>query len=566
MIPKGQRIVCLINNDTKMIHFISSPQKTDDLKFKINCDKILLIMVLIFQMSTTDAQSVFQKSYIGSRESIAYSIYADNSGFVIAGTTSDWGAGGKDVLLLKTDLSGNILWAKTIGGKGNDIAYSIKKTSEGGFIIVGSTSSYVSVPSDSSNFYIIKTDSSGNIEWTRAIGSYNTEVANDVIETYDHKYAIVGYTKSIGPGNEDVYFMELDSIGNFLWAYGMGSTGSDFGNSIIQTPSHDFIIVGSTTSFNAGGQIPYLIVVDESGIVLNQDPSYTFNLNTPVSTSKRYFTKIINGYFNDYAITGSDGLGDFGDAQHFILDIDQNYNINWMKKYPLNSGEGVATSIDKTADGGFVIGGTMGVDHPALIKVDAIGQFESNKFYPDINSPYNGKGLDVKQTSDGEIVLVGYRYNSSDTSVYLIKADVNLSSGCDEHDGFENPSMIMNPIADLRVTTYATGTNYIAVDSGTVAIPYPFMNIICIATGISQDQITNENLEIRQSDYNVDFLLNDAGDFIKSIIIFNVLGETLQTNNQDHYSVSTTSFPKGIYFYQVITDYNRFYSGKFIVK
>ena len=524
--------------------------------------KILLVLVLIFAGKNNNAQSVFQKNYIGSNTSIGYSIQTDNNGFIIAGTTSASGAGGRDVLLMKTDLDGNVLWAKTIGGIGDDIAHAIKKTSEGGYIIVGSTSSYVYAPSDSSNFYIIKTDYSGNVEWTRAIGSYNTEVANDVIETYDHKYAVVGYTKSIGPGYEDVYLIELDSFGNLQWAYGMGSSGSDFGNSLVQTPTHDFIIVGSTTGFNAGGQIPYIIVTDEFGIV---QESSTFDFNTTVTTIKRYFTKIINGYFNDYLITGSDGLGVYGDAQPFILDIGQYGDVNWMKKYDLNSGEGIGTSLDKTADGGFILVGTMQIDHPTLIKVDAIGQIEANMFYPDIYSPYLGKGLDVKHTFDGEFVLVGYRYNASDTAVSLIKTDFNLLSGCDEHAGFYNTAGNMNPTSNFRVTNYSTGSNYIAVDSGSVATAYPFMNVICIATGVTQDKHTAEILEIRQSDYAVEFLLNDISDFIKSITIYNVLGDQLKSNVQDVQTISTAGFPQGIYFYQVLTN-QQLFTGKFIVR
>ena len=523
--------------------------------------RILFLLILIFTTKNNNAQNVFQKDYTGSGTSIGYSVQTDNSGFTIAGTTSFSGQGGKDVLLMRTDLNGNLLWAETIGGKGDDIARALKKTSDGGYILVGSTSSYVDASSDSSNFYIIKTDVSGNVEWTRAIGSFKTEVANDVIETYDHQYAIVGYTESIGPGNEDIYFIELDANGNLQWAYGMGSSGSDFGNSLVQIPSHGFILAGSTTGFGAGGQIPYLLFTDESGNV--QNPSFTFNLNTTVTTNKRYFTKIIEGYFNDYVITGSDGLDWIDAAQHFILDIGQNGEVNWMKKYFLNSGEGVGTSLDKTSDGGFIIGGTMGFDHPALIKIDAIGQLEKTKFYPDISSPYFGKGLDVKQAFNGEYILAGYRYNSSDTSLYLIKADLNLASGCDEHDGFINTAENMNPTSDLQITTSSTGSNYIAIDSGVVAPAYPYMNVICISTGITHAHPLIENLEIRQTDISIEFLLNDADDFIISIAIYNLLGEKVRSTGKNNQDVFITGLPRGLYFYRVMTNKQLFYTGKF---
>jgi len=524
---------------------------------------ILFLLILVILGKSNNAQKVFQKNYLGSNTCIGYSIQADSSGFVIAGATSGSGQGGMDVLVMKTDLNGNILWAETIGGKGDDIARSIKKTSDGGFIIAGSTSSYVNPSTDSSNFYIIKTDNSGNVQWTRAIGSYDAEVANDVIETYDHKYVILGSTKSVGPGNGDIYLMELSSAGDLQWSYGMGSTGTDFGNSLIQTSSHDFIIVGSTTGYNSQGQVPYIIFTSESGIV--QNPSGTFNFNSSVSTSKRYFTKIIDGYFNDYVLTGSDGLGSFGDAQHFLLDLDQNCDVNWMKKYFMNSGECVGTSLDKTPQGGYIIGGTMGIDIPALIKTDAIGQLEAMMIYPDMGFSYFGKGFDVKQTNDGADVLVGYRYNSSDTSVYLVKADFNLSTGCEGGYNLMNYSTPMYPTISIQNTTYATGSNYIAIDSGIVAPAYPFMNVICLTTGTIQNPLINENLEIRQSDISIEFLLKDQDDFIKLVTIYNLLGDKVISIDKNIQGVSTTGLSNGIYFYQVLTNHQQFFTGKFII-
>ncbi len=532
-------------------------------ELKIN-RKIFIILIFIFLVNVCDAQTIFQKSYINTVD-IGYSIQSDNSGFVIAGTTSSSeGSGGKDVLLLKTDLNGEILWAKAIGGVNDEMAYSIKKTSDDGYIIVGSTASYVNVPSDNSNFYIIKTDAYGSVQWTRAIGSNNTEVAKDVIETWDNKFAVVGFTRSIGPGNEDVYFVGLDSNGNLLWSYGMGSSGSDLGNSLVQTSTNEFIIVGSTTGFGAEGEIPYLIKTSEEGEL--QNPTYTFDLNTNFETQKRYFTKIINGYFNDFAITGSVGLGSIGDAQHFILDIGQDISLNWMKKYILNSGEGVGTSIEKTADGGFIMGGTMGIDRPALIKTDEIGQLQATMVYSEIGSSYHGKGLDVKPTMDGGYTIVGFRYNSSDTSLYLIKVDSELSSGCEEQNNLINDVSTMNPEVNYETATFAAGSNYIAIDSGVIVDIVPLVNIICETVGIdNHPQVYNE-LKILQSNNSIDFRLDNNNDFIHAINIYDVVGLKLESIYQDQNRISTIKLSPGIYFYHVVTNNMVHYSGKFIVQ
>lgn len=524
--------------------------------------KIIFIIVLFFLDIRINAQTIFQKTYSGGYNE-GYSLCIDNNSLMIVGTTSAAGQGEKDIMLLKTDLNGTILWAKTIGGQKNEVAKAIKKTTDGGFIIVGSTSSYVDITSDSSNCYVIKINNLGNVEWTRSIGLSNAEYANDVIETYDNKFVVVGATKSIGPGNWDVYLFELNSSGSLMWSYAIGSSEDDIGNSLVQTNSNGFIIVGSTTGFSTVGQIPYIIKTSEQGVL--QNPSYTFDLNTSFSTSKRYFTKIINGYSNNYVITGSIGLGSIGDAQHFILDIGENITLNWMKKYVLNSGEGVATSIDKTNDGGYILGGTMGFDRLALIKTDALGQLQSAKFYSDINTSYFGKGFDVKQSTDGTYAFLGMRYNASDTSTYLIKTNTSLSSSCLEQVPSIGTATTLSPTINLQNSSTATGVNYIAIDSGVVATYSPIENTICMVLDINQNSLNEEKLVIKKSDILIEFLLIDKNNFIKNINIYNTLGNKVKSIINDN-EVSTFGLSKGIYFFQIITNSQTPMVGKFVVK
>lgn len=533
---------------------------------------LILTLSLLFT-NHVFSQSVFQKTY-GGLTSIGYSIEVESSSFVIAGTTSVSGAGGQDVFVMKTDTDGNVLWAKTIGGNKDDIAYSMKKTSDGGFIIVGSTASYVSVPTDNSNVYVIKMDASGNVEWTRSIGGNDTDEAKEVIKTYDNKYAIVGNTKSFGAGNEDVYLIELDSVGNLLWDYAIGGAGSDLGNGLIEHPfaTNDIVVVGSTTGFSASGEIPYLFKTSELGVLLN---SYTYNLATSVSTNKRYFTKVARGWApgGSCVITGSDGLGSIGDAQSFIMNISfSTLGINWMKKYYMNSGAGVGTSIQYTVGGGYIIGGTMGVDRPALIKVDFAGDVWETKFYPDLGTSANGKGFGVQQINNDQFIFTGMRYTSSDTSLFLIKTDSTyLSSGCQEQPGFFNGtasvSANMSPIATSQTSISTSVTSFVAIDSGVVSIANPVVNTICsTAAGIEDYVFDSNSLQLNQSDNAIDFILKDNLDKIKSIEIYSVLGSKVKVSIENNQTISTNEISSGVYFYRIITNNKIPYTGKFIVK
>jgi hypothetical protein len=513
---------------------------------------------ILFFCFPSFSQTGFQKFYPASNVSIGYSMVADSSGYAIVGSTTASGEGAQDILFIKTDPEGNIIRARTFGGPGNESARAIKKTSDSGYILAGVTSSYVSSSADSSNYFIVKTDSSGNILWTRSIGPPGVDVACDVIESHDHKYIVTGYTKSFGAGNEDVYLMALDSAGNLLWDYAMGGSGSDFGNSLIQTPNHHFLIVGSTTGFGATGQIPLLIEAIETGQMLYTN---TFDLSTPFPTNKRYFTKIIEGYANDYIITGSDGIETFGQAQHILLSFNQNYTVNWMYDYFLNSGECVGTSVSKTATGGFVIGGTMGFDHPALITTNSTGQLISTKFYPEVNASYFGKGLDVI-SEPGAHVLLGFKHDSTDTTLYLLKTDNMLSSGCHEQDGFFNTQGTITPLITFQSSAFFSfpSNTMVWADSG-VAMPAPrYMDVICSVLGFDETR-TIENITFQKGMDYLDIVLNEPDEEVEDVTIYSALGNEVIKQSQQH--VKLNDLPAGYYFVRVTTKKKSEFFGRF---
>jgi hypothetical protein len=140
-------------------------------------------------------------------------VETSDGGFVFTGSTTSYGAGGNDVWLVKTDSSGNILWSKTFGGIGGDYGYSVQKTSDGGYIITGRTSSYGAGLWD---VYLIKTNSLGDTLWTRTFGGISLDKGESVQETSDGGFIIAGMTMSFGSGWQDVYLIKTDSLGNVL--------------------------------------------------------------------------------------------------------------------------------------------------------------------------------------------------------------------------------------------------------------------------------------------------------------------------------------------------------------
>ncbi|GAI50293.1 unnamed protein product, partial [marine sediment metagenome] len=122
-----------------------------------------------------------------------------------------FGAGSYDFYLVKTDASGNMEWDKTFGGSGYDFAHSARQTTDGGYIIAGLTTSDSAGIADA---YLVKTDTLGNMEWEKFIGGSGCDEAFDVRQTTDGGYIMAGYTDSYGAGLADVYLVKLSPLTN----------------------------------------------------------------------------------------------------------------------------------------------------------------------------------------------------------------------------------------------------------------------------------------------------------------------------------------------------------------
>ncbi|MCH8330588.1 MAG: hypothetical protein IH946_04285 [Bacteroidetes bacterium] len=147
-----------------------------------------------------------------------------NGDIAAAGYQSSFGAGGEDIWLVLFDNIGNVKWAKTYGGTGNDEAYVLKKTNDGGFIIVGSSNSF----NINWDVYVIRTDSMGDTLWTRTYGGSGTDRGRDVLQTPDGGFVIVGES-GFGQGNSDVYLLKIDSVGAAEWSKAYGTSSAEYG-------------------------------------------------------------------------------------------------------------------------------------------------------------------------------------------------------------------------------------------------------------------------------------------------------------------------------------------------
>lgn len=173
-----------------------------------------------------------------------------DEGYIVAGSSHPFGEGEDDFLVMKLNSTGDVEWQKTYGGSGVDYALSIQQTKDEGYIVVGATYSFGAGDKD---VWVLKLDSEGDVEWQSAYGGRKAESARSIQQTKDGGYIVTGWTKSFGAGEDDYLIFKLSSNGSIEWQRTYGGESSDGSSSIQQTEDKGYIVAGDTDSFGTGG-------------------------------------------------------------------------------------------------------------------------------------------------------------------------------------------------------------------------------------------------------------------------------------------------------------------------
>ena len=226
--------------------------------------KFLLIIIIYFSFTTfLFSQSTFQLAIGGNNGSYANSITrTTDGGYALAG--DDGGVGTSDFYIVKLDSIGTIQWTRTVGGTDLDEAYSIIQTSDGGYAVAGYTQSFGAGYRD---IYIVKITANGSLQWNKTFGGTGYDVASSIIQDLDGGYVVAGSTSSFGTDSLDMYIIKLDSNGSLEWNKTIGGTGNNFAYSIIKTTDNGYAVAGSTTSFGAGNRDFFIVKLNASGLM-----------------------------------------------------------------------------------------------------------------------------------------------------------------------------------------------------------------------------------------------------------------------------------------------------------
>jgi len=349
---------------------------------------LLFLASFLFVGSVCASSVMWSQIYEIERHQVAYSlIETSDGGYALAGGYSII----DDFWLVKIDEWGNIQWNRTYGGEKNDYATSLVETSDGGYALAGRTESFGQGDED---FWLVKTDVNGTMQWNRTYGGSDSERACSMVQTSDGGYALAGYMQysdvrvsdflviTRGP---DFWLVKTDSNGNMIWNQTYGGKENEYAYSVVQTTDGGYAIAGHTNSFGAGGYDFWLVKTDVNGSI-----QWNRTYGGPDSESAYSVVQTSDG---GYAIFGN-GL---------LIKTDEYGYMVWNQTYGGGDGtRGYSGLLVATSDGGyaFVIGSW-------LIKTDAQGNVVWSERY---EPRYEWSDLQLSSviaTSDGGYVIAG---------------------------------------------------------------------------------------------------------------------------------------------------------------
>jgi gliding motility-associated-like protein len=466
-----------------------------------------------------------------STECAWYTKQTDDGGYVFAGFSSVVGGdvtfnnGSNDVWVARLNSMGDTLWQRSYGGTGSDGGYAMQVTPDGGSIVIAYTNSNnidVSGNHGGQDFWLVKLDVSGAIEWQKCYGGSSSETPSNVLLTADGGYILIGSTSSNNGdvsgnhGSSDVWVVKVDALGSIQWQKCYGGTGSDKGTSIQETADGGYILVGNSNSTdgdlteNYGGNDVWVVKVDASGTIQWQkshggtgsDMGYSI-----LKTVENNYVFVASTTSNDNEVTGNHGGIDF-----WVAKLNTDGSFIWKNCY---GGTGTETpyNIQQAPDGGYIIGGettsdtinglfagNMGGNDYWLVKLTSGGAIHWQRCLGGASNEELHGGLLVS-LADNSIVISGHTSsnNTGDVTGYHGGSQdawvVKLMIDCLTTNSTSNVE-----IASCETYTGPTGDIYDSTGIYTVIIPNAMGCDSIITINLSISPFSNSDTTITACD------------------------------------------------------------------
>jgi hypothetical protein len=345
---------------------------------------ILLVHISIL-LQAQELEIVFQRCYGGSNWEGAVTIQPKVGGYYIFGGTSSGDGdvsshfGKQDYWLFEITANGQVLWDQTYGGSEEDYVAQMLRTPDGGFLMFGETYSQDGDVgcnhSSNGDWWLVKTDSLGNKEWTRCLGGTHKEIAMQIKYAHESGYILVGTTGSVdgdvafNHGMYDVWVVKIDWDGSILWERTFGGSSNDTGFTINLTADGGYIVGGALSlwngEFSCRDDLPFqqsggwLLKLDSLGY-LEWWKCYGGSGSTSIidvyQLDDRGYIFLSGTNSNDGDISCYHGIPGNGNDDMWVVKVDSTGQIEWQQCLG-GTGYDLPRMIRPLEDGGFIVGG-----------------------------------------------------------------------------------------------------------------------------------------------------------------------------------------------------------------
>jgi len=223
---------------------------------------------LILLKCSADGSLLWQKTWGGSEWEEGNGVAVDGSGNIyVTGTTNNFGAGSYDLILLKYNADGSLLWQKTWGGSDWDFGYGVAVDGSGNIYVTGRTENFGAGNDD---LVLLKYSADGSLLWQKTWGGSNTDWSWGVAVDGSGNIYVTGRTKSFGAGSSDLILLKYSADGSLLSQKTWGGSDGDYGNDVAVDGSGNIYVTGYTNSLGAGSLDVILLKYSASGSLLSQ--------------------------------------------------------------------------------------------------------------------------------------------------------------------------------------------------------------------------------------------------------------------------------------------------------
>lgn len=382
--------------------------------------KLMLYFLFLLPVNYGISQISFQKIIGNSNSTYAYDvIQVQDTGYVIAGTSTGYGDYSANAFLMKLDSTGAFLWTKWFGGNNIDGAKQVIENMDGSLVFVGHTNSSGNGGYD---IWVVKTDASGNVLWQKTYGGSDWDFGKGIMLTSDNNYVITGETYSFGSGNTDAFLLKLDANGDSLWMNAYGSTKHESGEKVIETYDGKYLFIGTSDSLVADTGKYWLVKTNSNG---------SFLWNKFYGTSlMNYGRALVESQQNSEIVLIGSGDSSGLQWENHIYRLDSTGNIicNWSYGGPDNDYGNDITELPSMnlllAGEGYSYGNGV-ADMKSFVAMPACWWMGGTTYGDD---EYEA-GYAIAKTIDGGYIEAGTSTGGPGIiNVFIVKADASLSA------------------------------------------------------------------------------------------------------------------------------------------